>query len=360
MSNDIVDFPDRTAIDVEAAEWLIRLDGDRALPSDERAALKAWTGRSAVHRAALVDLARLWGRMNVLTALRVPLGEVPRRRRIRRAVRRVALASGTAAAVVGAAVVLIYRLLGTVDPWTETNGLYATAIGQQQEIVLPDSSRVHLNTNSQIAVAYSEATRQIQLLQGEAHFTVTSNDAIPFRVQAGNGWVEAVGTAFAVHLSESGVDVTVTEGKVRLARTESGSAALLPSQVPVETSQTVTPVQQADLGLLEAGQRGVIAPGNGNPEDRVSIDVVDAGRHLAWREGTLMFNGEPLDAVVREISRYTTLRIEIADPAIQRLPVGGRFPIGKTEAMFDALELNFGLHVSRPSPDRVVISAAAD
>ena len=112
MSNDIVDFPDRTAIDAEAAEWLIRLDGDRALPSDERAALKAWIGRSAVHRAALVDLARLWGRMNVLTALRVPLGEVPRRRRIRRAVRRVAFASGAAAVVVGAAALLTYRMLG--------------------------------------------------------------------------------------------------------------------------------------------------------------------------------------------------------------------------------------------------------
>ena len=133
MSNDVVDFPDRTAIDAEAAEWLIRLDGDRALQNDERAALKAWVGRSAVHRSALVDLARLWGRMNVLTALRVPLGAVPRRRRIRRAVRRVAFASGTAAVVVVAAVVLTYRLFGTVDPWTETNGLYATAIGQQQE-----------------------------------------------------------------------------------------------------------------------------------------------------------------------------------------------------------------------------------
>ena len=218
---------------------------------------------------------------------------------------------------------------------------------------------MHLNTNSQLHVAYSTSARQVRLLQGEAHFKVAENADAPFRVQAGSEWVEAVGTAFAVHLSENGVDVTVTEGRVKLSRTAAGADAAT-TTVDAATGGHVMPVEQSALGMLEAGQRAVIVQEDSNVSGSVSIDAADVDRELAWRDGVLLFTGEPLDVVVREISRYTTMQIEIADPSIRALPVGGRFPIGETDAMFYALETNFGLAVMRASPDRAVISAASE
>ena len=40
---------------------------------------------------------------------------------------------------------------------------------------------------------------------------------MPFRVYAGGGRIQAVGTAFTVRIKGEDVDVTVTEGKVELA-----------------------------------------------------------------------------------------------------------------------------------------------
>src|ERR1044071_2700060 len=77
----IVDFPDRSEVAREAAEWLIRLDGDRQPTQDELTALGEWLQRNPVHREELENLAALWGRMNILTELAVPLGHASRPKR---------------------------------------------------------------------------------------------------------------------------------------------------------------------------------------------------------------------------------------------------------------------------------------
>ena len=362
--HDVVDFPDRRRIDGEAAEWLIRLDSDRRPNKAERAALREWLARSALHRKSLIELAELWGRMNVLTELRVPLGEVPRRRRIRRGVARFAMLAGSAAVLVAAAVLVLHGVAPTVPSRSEASGLYATAVGQQREQRLPDGSLILLNTNTQIRVEFTGDYRDVRLIQGEAHFTVAENPQRPFRVLAGDSRVEAVGTAFAVHLTEQGVDVAVTDGRVSLATVRPGGQ---PAAVDEAHRNGSAPTVLEALGTLEAGQRAVIAAPRSREDGAVArlsdlqtvIDVAAIDRRLSWRDGVLSFSGEPLEQVVREISRYTTIDIRIDDPAIRSIPVGGRFPIGETDAMFLLLESNFNLRVTRTGPEQVLLSAAA-
>ena len=110
------------------------------------------------------------------------------------------------------------------DPITAANGLYATAVGQQTTTVLPDGSQIILNTNSQIRVKYGDQYRQVHLLQGEALFTVAKNSSRPFRVYAGSGQIQAIGTAFSVYLKGPVVQVTVTEGRVALATRRSAES----------------------------------------------------------------------------------------------------------------------------------------
>ena len=75
----VIEFPDKDVIQEEAAEWLVRLDGDNPLSQDDRGRLKDWLSRSPAHRAELRELARLWGNLNVLTELAVPLSQPKRR-----------------------------------------------------------------------------------------------------------------------------------------------------------------------------------------------------------------------------------------------------------------------------------------
>jgi len=374
MNENIVDFPDRKAVQEEAAAWLIKLDGDRAPSAEELASLREWLARSPVHREQLRSFSDFWGKMNVLTDLAVPLGRAERRSG-RRIVGGTRIAMSNFARVSLAAAVIVIGIAATLwlrqDPLS-SNDFYATAVGQQRSMTLTDGSIVILNTNTQIKVDYDHEYRNIRLLQGEAHFTVAKNPLRPFRVYAGNGRVQAVGTAFSVYLRDDSVDVTVTEGKVVLESISQAGVDLSPQPGNMPGSnQSSGAIATVDdgiveaLGTLKAGESATFQ--NAANADVASIidaiETVEApemAKRLSWREGILTFAGDPLVVVVDEISRYTTVSIEISDPVVRATRIGGRFPIGETDAMFDALEANFGLRVTRLSHDHVVVSAAEE
>ncbi len=377
MRENVVTFPDRKAIEEEAGAWLIKLDGDSAPSAEELASLREWLERSPVHREQLGSLADIWGKMNVLTELAVPLGHPEGRTNrsfaesLRHAIPQMGRAGFvTAVIVIGIGVAATFWL--RPEPFLSSNGLYATAVGQQQSTTLADGSVVLLNTNSQIKVDYNSQYRNIRLLQGEAHFTVAKNAARPFRDDAGNGRVQAVGPPFSVYLKDNTIDVTVTEGKVELASVSRPETNRLPPPgTPPGTDQSSGSNAIIDSGIVET--LGTIRAGESATlqsfldADIVStinaietIEAQEMAKRLSWREGILTFAGDPLEVVVDEISRYTTVSIEITDPVVRATRIGGRFPIGETDAMFDHLEANFGLRVTRLSHDRVLVSVAEE
>jgi transmembrane sensor len=358
----VVEFPDRRLVAEEAAQWLVRLDADRPPSRKELQALGEWLRRSPAHREELASLATLWGRMNVLTELAVPLGNsrrpTPGRRR---ASSRQRLGLLAAAIVVAFAVGLaLLARRPTDDPLLAGNGVYTTAVGQQTTTILADGSQVILNTNSQIKVDYGASYRQVHLVKGEALFTVAKNAERPFRVYASNRRIEALGTAFSVYLKGADVSVTVTEGRVALAALDPSRSKA--GQSPHDPEEDVL----QSLGMLEAGHVATLHDSSaqavagiaGALEAIEPVAPEELAQRLAWREGVLMFSGETLEEAVAELSRYTTLAIEIPDASVRHMRIGGRFPIGETEAMLGALEANFNLRVTRLGHDRVVLSAA--
>lgn len=351
----VVDFPDIAAIDEEAAAWLVRLDSEDPLSAEEETRIAEWLERSPVHRERLQALAALWEKLNVLTELAVPLAESTQ---TQHRARRTSLATAAACAVGVVGALLAYALWFDPPSITDTNGLYSSAIGEQRSTRLVDSSEVFLNTNSQIRVDYSGTHRDVHLMQGEALFVVAKDESRRFRVFAGGGRIDAVGTAFSVYLKGDAVDITVTEGEVAV------SSAAAPAVD--QGSGSVATVGQAgsDWGTLRAGQIATLprlddpisVPPTSPPESR-DIQDHELQRRMSWTNGNLIFSGDPLERVVGEISRYTTVNIEFADPEVGEIRVGGVFPVGETGPMFDALEQTFGLTVTYLSPDRVRISA---
>lgn len=363
----VLKFPERSTVEKEAAEWLIKLDGDDVPSPEEREILQEWLNRSPMHREELQDLAKLWGKMNVLTELAVPLGK-PKRHLSRTVYANVRHWSSSKRLAALAVTVIVGIAVGTViwnspDPLMESNGFYATAVGHQKSTLLSDGSVVLLNTNTQIEVDYGQDYRDVYLLQGEAHFTVARNRELLFRVFAGVGRIDAIGTAFAVYKKGDSVDVTVTEGRVALA------SIIQPgfSRAKMEGSQPNIAIHDTrfkDLGTLGAGQVATITSQADDQSSQINaldnlriIEDQDISKRLAWTKGVLLFSGEPLEEVVKEISRYTTVSIEFSDSSVKAIRIGGRFPVGETETMFDALESNFGLQVTRLDHNRVLVSA---
>lgn len=375
--DNVYDFPDRSVIEREASDWLMKLDGDQPPSAQELEDLREWVHRSPVHRDELNELSLLWGKMNVLTELSVPLGTAgnPRDSGPKSRERTPVFSFGVtglalAASLFGVAFTLFLTLGGATDD--TLNGLYSTSIGQQKAIILPDGSEIQINTNSKIEVDYSSDFRNIHLVKGEAHFNVAKDPDKPFRVYAGNGRVQAVGTAFLVYLKDRDVSVTVAEGKVALSASEFSVDEVVSSSPNGPPDESITSSVERfidggveDFGFLEAGQETRIRrvlDGNLLAQNVVEpiqkLNAPELHQRLSWREGLLVFSGEPLHAVVKEISRYTTLSISIVDPRVRNLRIGGQFKVGDTDAMFDALRANFNLKVTRVEESVVQISLA--
>lgn len=378
----VVNFPERSEIAEEAAGWIVRLDADHPPTDEELAALGEWLARSPVHREELQRLAELWGKMNVMTELAVPVArDGPGGPRFRAGGQYFRLVRNLKSAVL-ATLAGVLMIVGAAKFFGEDvavlieSGVYETGVGEQSTVSLSDGSRVVLNTDTRINVDYSSRSRNVYLSEGEALFTVAEIADVPFRVYAGSGRIEALGTAFAVRLDDSFIKVTVTDGQVSLSSATghqggTGDDAIPETETKSGSSESLSHGMAGDsfqtIGLIGAGEIArIYAVGKPSAAAGPAIPVVESltedelVREVAWSKGVLMFSGDTLGDVVTELSRYTSITIEIPEEELRQMRVGGRFQIGETEAMLTALEANFELNIQRLDQDRVILSSASE
>ena len=335
-------LPSAEEAERQASEWLARLQADDATAED-RERFVAWRDAHPLHAKAYDELSATWKELLAAGPLvrAVNFGQVmnaaakpPSRRRW------VALAA--------AAGVTALALIGGWNYYLQKEDTgFQTAVGEQAQVALPDGSSFDLNTNSRIHVQYSPSTRVIHLDRGEAFFKVAHDTQRPFWVRAGNSWVRAVGTAFNVYIRPGGVEVTVSEGTVKVV-----------SEGSSEPPRTDTP-GAATIASVTAGEQVDV---RGHAEVIHELDSSQLSRLLAWRKSTLYFQDQPLGEVVEELERYTNLKIEIEDPALRDVPVGGTFqtnPAG-VEALLTMLHDGFGATIRRDEPGHVYIEGSAN
>lgn len=182
---------------------------------------------------------------------------------------------------------------------------YATAIGEQRIMRLPDGSVVQLNTHSRLTVNLTAEAREIRLLEGEALFTVAPDAVRPFRVRAGEAVVVALGTQFNVYRQPEGVTVSVVEGAVAIAG------------------------RSMEQSRLNAGEQARIES-SGTVHKRPKPDLAQA---VAWRERRLVFRGETLDEIAAQFNRYSTQQIRVEGAAARSLRLAGTFSSDDPESL---------------------------
>jgi len=249
--------------------------------------------------------------------------------------------SATAASLLALTLAVWWYL---AQPVPDTDTRFQTAIGEHASVALPDSSTLSLNSNSLARVEYSARARIIHLERGEAFFEVQHDTQRPFWVVAGHSWVRAVGTAFNVYVRPSDVQVTVSEGTVKVAALpEALSNAPSDQALATVATSIVTAGEQVQVRSAGAALRA-LAP-------------AELTRSIAWRTGALNFEHAPLEQVVDELSRYSTVKIVIQDPALRQFPVGGTFEANGqgVEALLVMLQEGLGLKVDREGDERATI-----
>jgi len=185
----------------------------------------------------------------------------------------------------------------------------SSARGQQLRASLPDGSTLELDTATTLRVSFFRHRRDVQLIEGQASFAVTSDSARPFSVTADRVQVTVVGTRFNVRLTpqvpgREGVEVKVEEGRVRVTRPSASAAA-----------------SQSEGFELVGGTQAIFDRANEQP----ALGQAPPADTPTWRNPRLSFNNVPLAQALAEMDRYAPLDITAVDPAVAQLRLTGTF-----------------------------------
>lgn len=198
---------------------------------------------------------------------------------------------------------------------------YVTGKGQKSIVDLPDGTRVTLDVDSAVDVAFTGGRRDVRLLNGRAFFDVAHDRAHPFAVEADGRVVTALGTQFDVRLTPGAVRVVLAQGSVSVA-----SAPGRPTAPTVKLAP----------GQAFTGQDGAAG----------KVSSADVDEALAWKQRVVEFNDQPLSEAIGLLNRYTRAQIVIKDPKVAALRITGVFKTGDIE--------RFGRSVSQVLPVRMV------
>lgn len=153
-----------------------------------------------------------------------------------------------------------------------------TPEGGQYMLILPDNSKVWLNSGSSLSYpsVFNEAYRQVEL-KGEAYFEIAKDKQHPFKVKVGAAEVSVLGTHFNVmsYQNENSTQISLAEGSV---------------QVEIGLNKQ----------LLKPGQQALIMAG----AEKITLRNIDLEEATSWKNGSFQFDNTPIDQVMRQIARW--------------------------------------------------------
>lgn len=293
----------------QAAEWLAALDSGSADP----AAFAAWRAADPRHAAAFARIAHAWQELDQLRATRTaapPLAQGMDRRSVLR------ISGAAVAAVVAGAVGL--PLVNEAEA--------ATGAGERRTVTLPDGSRAHLNTRTAISWRRWGSERHLWLDRGEVALDIAASEQ-PFTLTTGRS-------------------VSLDMGRYN-ARRDAEVLTLLPLQGRASV----------DGRMIHVGQSASVTE---NSATFVPMDAEARRDVMSWREGEIVFDGDTLTTAVAEFNRYLDRPLVIADPALARVRIGGRFQTGSPGAFLQALHDGFGVRVEDRGAGPTLLSAAPE
>ncbi len=204
---------------------------------------------------------------------------------------------------------LVYEISPTPNGKTELAlNTIETPRGGQYQIHLQDGTKVWLNAASKLIYPQSfvaTAVRKVQL-SGEAYFEVAKDSKHPFIVETTGQLVKVLGTHFNInsYTNEGDTKTTLLEGSVQVSG---------PTKV-----------------ILKPGEQAVLKPGD------LKIRQVNTDNIIAWKNGEFQFANEPLESIMRKISRWYDVEVIFQNPELKNEIFSGG--ISRFELVRDVLK----------------------
>ena len=207
---------------------------------------------------------------------------------------------------------IIYKnTKGADNPQYMTNNKLVVPKGRTFSFVLPDSSKVLLNSETvlEFPVSFSADSRTVYL-KGEAYFEVAHNSKAPFRVITGKNEIQVLGTIFNVsaYPDEIYCRTTLIEGKVSVLHGEK-NYLLHPSEECTIDNQT----------------------------GEISIKEVDSFYATSWIDGKYFFKNCRFEEIILKLQRLYDFDVDYINPEIKDMKFRGF--VDKKESLMDNLQM---------------------
>ncbi|MEM9159009.1 MAG: FecR domain-containing protein [Verrucomicrobiota bacterium] len=209
---------------------------------------------------------------------------------------------------------------------------YQTKTAEIERVILPDGSTARLGPESALKVDYSDNTRDLILLAGEAYFEVAPNAERPFSVLAGDIQATAVGTAFNISLDGPSAQVSVTEGIVRVERQR--QEKLL------------------DAPRLVAGEWAAIAP-----DATFARGESEVNEMTDWFDGRILARNRPVYEIVEELGRHFEGRFRVSGAALKERRITGVYYTENPEQALESIAESLGAEISTMIPGIITLKA---
>jgi transmembrane sensor len=225
-----------------------------------------------------------------------------------------------------AAVLILCATVWQLSGYGYEPGMYETGWGEQKVVELSDHSHIALDARTRLRVRFSADARIVQLLEGQAQFSVAKDPARPFKVEAGDKTIVAIGTVFDVEYIEREVRVAMVEGRVAVLTGGNQGTGSGPDTDTI--SNKSSPIE------LSAGEAlAVRADGASTVLRKADIEAA-----TAWRQGKVIFRDKTLAEAVHRLNRYSRQQVVVDDPVLAQLKVSGVFDAGDAQAFTEAMQ----------------------
>ena len=199
----------------------------------------------------------------------------------------------------------------------------STPNGGQYMVILSDGTKVWLNAGSTLRypVVFGSNIRKVELT-GEAYFEVAKNVTKPFQVVSKFQSIEVLGTHFNVNDYDNDhlVSTILLEGSIEM------------KGVAGKISRIIKPGQQANLSKDYTNQF-------------ITVKQIDVEEAIAWKNGYFFFNDEPLESILRKISRWYDVEIVYSEDFNTKLTFSGTLSkYDKVSKVLRKLELSDAVH----------------
>jgi transmembrane sensor len=173
------------------------------------------------------------------------------------------------------------------------------------KVTLPDGSFVWLNHSSSLCypVTFNEKYRKVEL-KGEGFFEVAHNSELPLIVSVGEIQVVAYGTTFNVmaYPDDDKIETSLINGSVEIQKI-----------LPDGKASTFYKMNPTDYTIYNKNNNEILT------------NTISDNRYFSWKDGKLIFTSEPLEDVVKKLSRWFNVDIQIIDPKLNNFPLTATF-----------------------------------